>query len=62
MASLVPLKGTTKSRGFYKAVKNKAISLSLYLWPLSEVLIMVGRREGFVQFTEDDVATAQNLC
>lgn len=56
MASLVPLKG------FCKAVGNKAISLSLDLWPLPVVLIMVGGREGFIQFTEDDVATTQNLC
>lgn len=61
MASLMPLKGTTISRGFYTAVKNRAVSLSLYLRLLPLVPIMIGRREDLVQFTEDEVITAQNL-
>ena len=64
MASLVPLKDTTKSRDLYEAVKNM---LKWFFWSIVNISgivndgapAMVGESEGLVKLIEDDAIAAQ---
>ncbi|XP_041419118.1 general transcription factor II-I repeat domain-containing protein 2-like [Xenopus laevis] len=65
MASLVPLKDTTKSRDLYEAVKNMLNRYSLSFVNISGIVTdgapaMVGRREGLVKLIENDAIAAKN--
>ena len=67
MASLVPLKDTTKSRDLYEAVKNmlKQFSLSTVNIPgrvTDGALVMAGEREVLVKLIENNAIAAQNSC
>ena len=63
MASLVPLKDTTKSIDLYNAVKMTLKRFSLTLDNISGITTdgapaMIGKKEGLVKLIEDDAITA----
>jgi len=65
MASLVPLKDTTKSLDLYEAVKNTLKLFSLTFVDISGIatdsfLVMVGKEEGLLKLTDDDAVTTGN--
>ena len=65
VASLVPLKGTTKSRDLYEAVKKMLKRFSLSIANTSGTATghapaVVGKREGLVEVIEDDAIATQN--
>ena len=67
MASLMPLKDTTKSRDLYRAVKNMLKWFSLSIVNISGIvtdgaLVMVGERQGLVKLIEDNAIATQTLC
>ena len=67
MASLVPLKDTTKSRDLHEAVKNMLKRFSLSIVNISGRVtdgapVMLGKREGLVKLTEDVAIAAPNSC
>ena len=65
MASLVPLKDTTKSRDLYRAVKNMLKWFSLSIVNISGIvtdgaLTIVGKREWLAKLIKDDAIATQN--
>ena len=65
MASLLPLKVTTKSTDLYEAIKDMLKQFSLSIVHVSGTAtdgapVMAGKREGLVKLIEDDAIPAQN--
>ena len=61
MASLLPLKVTTKSTDLYEAIKDMLKQFSLSIVNITEgALAMVGKREGLVKLIDNNAITTQN--
>ena len=67
MASLVPLRDTTKYLDLYEAVKNTLKLFSLTFVDISGIatdsfLVMVGKKEGLTKIIEYDAITTDSSC